>query len=105
MKIEINNQHFLLDVDKAKHQGVLIPVPSYPLVSGDVYVSNKASSVLLVALFYKDNQFILTGRDGLNTYSNFNKAITGDEVTEILAKDGYEFSHNISKAVANLINK
>lgn len=108
LKVTIDNDSFLLNVQAAVAAGILVPVPPpYPLCAGDVYKPAKGgcNPFLLVRVAYYKDEWQLLGM-GASTNSNefFSKTHTKAEVETYLRQHGMVFDRNINRAIGDLVD-
>lgn len=96
MKINIDNEEYELNVEKAKKLGVLEPVIS--LKEGDLY-SNIYTQVIVAT---HEGKFILMGAGTI--FSAYNKEYTEKELFDFLKQNKYKFIKNIKLTIDQVSN-
>lgn len=116
VKLQLEGNTYILDVEQALAMDVLKHIPAYPLQLGDVYVhpTGDINPFLLIQVTYDGGnvstlkpRFQLLGISGVkpNFGEFFNSVHSMDEIRKYLISNGMIYSHNISTEIDNLVHK
>ncbi len=107
--VTIGDKKYTIDLDRAKELGICIENSIERFSVGDVFRSlSGLVSIMIIECncdTEEDTRYQLAGRDGLETYSDFDHPVTAQEILEYLNDRGYTFVGNINREVARLIGE
>jgi len=107
--VTIGDKNYIIDLDRAKELGICIENKIESFSVGDVFRSTSGLVSILIlecnCAVAKNTRYQIAGRQGLETYSDFDEPITAEEIVEYLNDGGYTRVGNINDEVARLIGE
>jgi hypothetical protein len=105
--VTIGDKNYIIDLDRAKFLGLCVENKIESFNVGDVFRSASGLVSILIlecnCTIAEDTRYQIAGRNGLETYSEFDEPVTAQEILEYLNDEGYTHVGNINDKVARLI--
>jgi hypothetical protein len=103
MKITIEGKKFEINVERAIELGICKRIDQIKKIeAGDVFQVEQ-SRVMLIQPVFGVGKFNIAGLHGVKIFSDFNDALSRDEMIDHLNEKGYEFIANINDQIDDLI--